>query len=207
MLKCNTSLNESLLNVENCCQMIGQWMTLNKLKLNCEKTEFLLVANSNFFSKLDVAPVVRIGDSIVKSVTYVRNLGGIFDYRMTMTNQVNDVVRKGSFVLRGIRKVNRYTTLDVRKTLVASTILSRIDFLNSLYTNLSRRDLHRLNVLMNNAARLITKTGNRSPITPVLKDLHWLRVEYRIRYKCCIFVHKSLYSEIVPNYISKLCCK
>ena len=40
--------------------------------------------------------------------------------------------------------------------------------------------LGRLQRLQNRAARLITGVGIRDHITPVLKQLHWLPVEWRL---------------------------
>ena len=40
-------------------------------------------------------------------------------------------------------------------------------------------------------------------ITPILKDLHWLPVSYRIIYKILLIVYKSLIG-CAPNYISDL---
>ena len=91
---------------------------------------------------------------------------------MTMTYQVNNVIRICSYTLRGIRKIRKYLTPYVLKTLVVNLVISKIDFLNSLYTNLSKNDISRLNVLLNNCARLVTFSSLYVSITPVLFGLH-----------------------------------
>ena len=121
-----------------------------------------------------------------------------------MIYQVNDTIKRSNYAVRGIRKIKPYVSLSVRKTLVVSLVLSRIDFLNSLYSSLNRKDVRRLDVMLNNSARLITGTNPRASITPVLNSLHWLKIEYRIKYKLCIFVHKSVHLGCVPTYISEL---
>ena len=43
-------------------------------------------------------------------------------------------------------------------------------------------------------------------MTPVLKDLHWLPVEQRIKYKIALIMHKVIQHQ-QPQYLSKLTVK
>jgi len=53
------------------------------------------------------------------------------------------------------------------------------------------------------AARIVTCTQKFDHITPVLEELHWLLVRYRIMYKIILLVFKSLNGE-APEYITNL---
>ena len=44
-----------------------------------------------------------------------------------------------------------------------------------------------------NAARLVTREKKSSHVTPLLKQLHWLPIEYRIKYKIILIVYKCLH--------------
>ena len=118
-----------------------------------------------------------------------------------MQFQINNVVKNGTLSLRAIRRIRKYVSLSVLKSLVVMLVISRIDFVNGMYTTLTKFDIHRLEVLLNNAARLITFTSLFVSITPVLYDLHWLKVTYKIKYKCCLYVHTIL----TYRFISKIC--
>ena len=63
--------------------------------------------------------------------------------------------------------------------------------------------LNKLQKVQNTAARLITRTKKFDHVTPILKDLHWLPVEYRSQYKLLLFVYKAL-NNCAPNYLSDL---
>ena len=52
-------------------------------------------------------------------------------------------------------------------------------------------------------SRLMSKTPKRHHITPVLKDLHWLKVKYRIDFKILLLVFKT-YQGMAPGYICDL---
>ena len=46
-------------------------------------------------------------------------------------------------------------------------------------------------------------TSHRSHITPVLKDLHWLPIQYRIQFKILVITYKALQGQS-PVYIRNL---
>ena len=52
-------------------------------------------------------------------------------------------------------------------------------------------------------ARILTKSQRREHITPVLKSLHWLKIQDRITYKILMLTYKSYYN-IAPTYLCEL---
>ena len=67
----------------------------------------------------------------------------------------------------------------------------------------SQADLSRLQLVQNAAARLLTRTGRRSHITPVLASLHRLPVKLRIDFKILFITYKALHG-LAPAYVSEL---
>ena len=74
---------------------------------------------------------------------------------------------------------------------------------NSLLYGLPQHLISRLQSIQNTAARVVTRTGKFDHITPVLKQLHWLPVRYRIVFKILLLVYKAL-NGTAPSYISEL---
>ena len=96
-------------------------------------------------------------------------------------------------------------TLDHKTacTIATSLIHSKLDYCNSLYLNISNQQLNRLQLILNSAARAVTKTPKFHHITPHLKSLHWLKITQRIQYKILSLTYKSLqYNK--PSSISDL---
>ena len=71
------------------------------------------------------------------------------------------------------------------------------------YTTLISTFINKLQRVQNTAARLITRTGKREHIQPVLFDLHWLPVTCRVQYKLLVYVFKALHG-LAPSYLSEL---
>ena len=95
--------------------------------------------------------------------------------------------------------------MDVRKTVVNSFVISRVDYCNSLLAGVPRYQLDRLQSVMNTAARLIVGAKKRDHIKHVLRDrLHWLPVPQRVQFKLCLLAYKALHG-LAPSYIADLC--
>ena len=79
--------------LEKCIrQEIRSWMGQNFLKLNDEKTEFLLFGSRQQLSKV-YFPFIAIGDSQITPSSQARNLGVIFDSTMTLKPHISNIVR------------------------------------------------------------------------------------------------------------------
>ena len=94
-------------------------------------------------------------------------------------------------------------TRSAAEQLIHALISSRLDFCNSLFCNLPQREINRLQVLQNRAARLLTFTKNTSHISPVLRSLHWLPVKKRIAFKILLLVYRTL-NKSAPTYLQDI---
>ena len=61
------------------------------------------------------------------------------------------------------------------KTLASALVLSRIDYGNKALVNLPKVATQSIQSIINTTARLITGVRKYGHITPVLKELHWLK--------------------------------
>ena len=81
---------------------------------------------------------------------------------------------------------------------------SRLDYCNALLAGCFEYILDAMQLIQNAAARLVTRTRKRQHISPVLVDLHWLKIRERVSFKLALLVYKSL-NQQAPPYLSKLC--
>ena len=72
--------------------------------------------------------------------------------------------------------------------------LCRLDYCNSLFRSLSKFNLHRLQSIQNSAARIVTNSSKYTRITPVLRKLHWLPVQFRSEFKLATLVYKFIHT-------------
>ena len=197
----------TLAAIENCCSEIKNWMTNNKLKLNEEKTEVLLLGTPHQRHQLQeiTAEALHIGDSRIDILgsTSICNLGVVFDRDLTMKPQISKICQTVNFHLRNIYKIRVFLDQDCLKLIVQYLVMSRLDYANSLYVNLPSYNIEKLQKIQNKAARLITKSKCSDHITPVLKYLHWLPINQRIKFKVATLVFKCL-NGLAPPYLTEL---
>ena len=90
-------------------------------------------------------------------------------------------------------KIRKYLTQESCEIAVDVFITSKLDYCNSLLYGCRKMQLKKLQYVQNAAARIVTQTRKFCHITPVLFDLHWLPVSYRIVFKILLLVFKSLF--------------
>ena len=88
-------------------------------------------------------------------------------------------------------------------TLVKALVLSRLDYCAPLLVGVSGALVARLQRIHNYAARLVCRLHWRDGVTTSLKELRWLPVERRIRYRLGLLVYKSLKGR-APQYLTEL---
>ena len=111
---------------------------------------------------------------------------------MLCNRYVSYICRSSFYQLRNLSKIRKYLTQESRVIAVHAFIKSKLDYSNSLLYGCRKMQLKKLQYVQNTAARIITRTRKFDHITPVLSDLHWLPVSYRIVLKILWLVFKSL---------------
>ena len=87
----------------------------------------------------------------------VKNLGVTFDCHLTIKTHVSNLVRSANFELRRISSIRHLLPTYATKALVSASLLSRLDYCNSLLFSFPQYLLNKLQKVQNNAARLVLR--------------------------------------------------
>jgi len=179
-----------------CLTEIKSWMQQNFLKLNCNKSEILIIG-PNSLTRSAQTISLNIDGSIVTPSTKVRNLGIILDPTLSFLPHANHVTKTAFFHLRNIARLRPSLSPATIEILIHALITSRLDYCNSILYGSPNKIINKLQCVQNSAARLLTSTRRYEHITPVLHHLHWLPVKYRIDFKLLLITYKAL-SNMAP---------
>ena len=191
----------SIAKIEACVSEIDSWMVCNKLKLNREKTELLILSARHRPPPL--VEYVDVSGERIEPSPSARNIGVIFDEHMSLDKHVTSTCKACFFHLRNISKIRDCLSLADTEKLVHAFITSKLDNTNSLLYGLPKFLIDRLQNVQNAAARVVTHTRKYDHIKPILKQLHWLPVSQRIDYKILLLTYKALNGQ-APSYITEL---
>jgi len=85
-------------------------------------------------------------------------------------------------------------------SLIISLVLPRLDYGNATLVGSPSYMFDKLQSVLNAAARLIFSKRRFESVTPLLRDLHWLRVPQRVEYRLSVIVYRCL-RNLAPEYL------
>ena len=125
---------------------------------------------------------VSVGDLQVSPSSKVRDLGVVFDQYLTFHDHISGICKPTHFHLRGIGRIRNLLTCYATAQLINALITSRLDFCNSILYNLPNKHI---TTDTTPGSTYVKRIPRRNHITPILRELHWLRIHDRFFFKLC----------------------
>ena len=119
---------------------------------------------------------------------------------MNLATHVNKICASALHSLHNIRKIRTYLTDRAAKTLINAVVTCRLDYCNSILHGLPANKIQKLQRVQNAASRLVFQADRFTRTSPLLKQLHWLPVKYRIQYKVQTLVYQAIHGQ-GPAYL------
>ena len=185
--------------VANCINTVANWMHIHCLKINAEKTEINLFYPKSLQDQVKIGGTL-IGDDCVRYSRHVKNVGVWLDNHLKFDCHVNKIVAHSYKLLKDIGRIRNVLSQRHTEILVHAVVSSRLDNCNSLFFNMGKGNMFKLQKVQNAAARLVVRKGKRCSITNVLRELHWLKVEARVMFKILLLVYKYVTGQCPRNF-------
>ena len=145
-------------------------MSSSTLKLNPEKTEFIIFGSHAQLKKLDSYLPVRISGKLLHPIAVVKNLGVWFDANFSFADHVRNICKTSFIQMCDLRQVRQYP-MDEAAVLVAKALVSScLDYCNSLFSRLSSFNMRKLQCVHNTLGRIVRNCNRYSRATPILKQ-------------------------------------
>ena len=133
----------------------------------------------------------------------MRNFGCWFDFRMSVASHITKLFASLFYHIYNIHRIRKYLSRQSAEILVHAFITSRLDYCNGLLYGLPDCLLNERQRVQNACTRLIFREQKFCHITPLIYELHWLLIKYRIEFKILIITFKIL-NFLAPTYLSSL---
>ena len=151
-----TVMNEAL-------HKLSQWVTENEMIVSLEKTKYQLFTMKNNLRK----PNLFYDQVDVKETTSQRYLGIILDQRLTFRLHITELCEKASKRLKILKRLTGTTwgtSMDTLKLTYKTYILPILCFGEELLICASKSNCNKLDVIQNQALRIITGGIKSTPI-------------------------------------------
>ena len=178
-------------------------MESSKLKLNPDKTDFIIIGTKQQRNRVINHFPVKLPDSDTFPSDTVRHLGVVFDSDFNFHQYISQVCKSCFYHICDLRRIRSHISISTAKTISTALISSHLDYYNSLLNNIAKRDLAKLQRVQNCLARVVLMAPQFSPSLPLLKQLHWLPVSYRINFKLSTLTYRALSTQ-QPPYLASL---
>ena len=103
----------ALAKLNACLLDVQRWMSLSKLKLNPEKTEFIVFGSKSQCQKISSLFPVSILGSLLYPIDSVRNLDVWFDAKFSFSEHVNRTCTACFLQMCDLRRIRQYLTPEV----------------------------------------------------------------------------------------------
>jgi len=135
----------------------------------------------------------KIHDSSLTTTHSARSIGIIFDVHLTFSDQIS-ALSKSCYTITFVNFAVPAHILILKHSAPSSPPLS---ILSSITVTLSITNFQTINLIGSNRSRtllivLLLRLLNPHIISPILKSLHWLKVNERIEYKLFSLTYKVL---------------
>ena len=176
-------LQDNIQSTQCCISDSKDWMTNNKLQLNEDKTDMILISPRKVLNNAPHSFEICLNGTNIKLSQTVRNLRVTLDHTLLFQQHISNVCRTCYLELRRINTSCHYHSEYATKILICPFVLSRLDYYNALFSGSQKILLDRLQKVQNNTALLIYRSSKFSHVTPLLHNLHWLPNEKKRKKK------------------------
>ena len=141
-------------------------MLENKLKLNNDKTEALLLCSSSKSFSVGKPTAISVCGCEISFSPSARNLGFYIRDDMSVELHIKNVCRSAYSELCRIGTIRHFLSVDSTKTLVSAFVPSRLDYCDSFLSGCPKHFLETLQKVQNSAARLVLKAHKQDHVSP-----------------------------------------
>ena len=104
---------------------IDKWMSINRLKLNKDKTELVYLFSK--YNPQQSLPLLCFGTDVIKPSSNARSIGVIFDITMSMLPHINNVFKSAFYHHRTISRIRKYLLTQTTDILIHAFVTSKIN--------------------------------------------------------------------------------
>ena len=115
--------SQCMTKLQNCIEDIRTWMSFNFLKLNEDKTEYIMFGTRHQLAKIETLDI-KVGPAFTSPVEGVRNLGFYMDNLLKNHHHINRICSQLFSIIKSVQAVWSRLDHDTAKIIIQALVLS-----------------------------------------------------------------------------------
>jgi len=180
---------------------ISKWCATNALLINPDKTKLVVVGSAQLIKRLPPISLSLLGKTI-SPVPFAKDLGIYIDQCLTYDVHITKTASSCMNQLVHIRRIKHLLDKKTLLLLINSFVFSKLFYCSLVWGNTSKRNLHKLQLVQNFAARVVLGLRKFDHISQGWRSLRWLDVTEKVLFNDLVLAFKCV-NGLAPDYLVK----
>ena len=130
--------------LQSCITGVSAWMAQSKLKLNPNKTDFLLIGAKSQREKFINLFPLAVSDNEMNPANSAKNLGVFIDSGLNFRQHISQVSSSYFYHIRDLKRLRKNLPLALAKQIAVALVTSKRDYYNCLLHEIPVKELKQL---------------------------------------------------------------
>lgn len=195
------SVNTAHLVINNHLSNIYKWTCANKIKINVDKTKFIIFS---YRKEFHLSGPIVVGNEMIQQTDSVKFLGIILDQNLNFSLHVHSVASKLSRVLGLLNRLRRFFPLSVMLSLYYSLIYPHITYgVEVWYSAAPKYVIREIEVLQRKVVRILCNLEYNAHTSHHFTDMGILTLKSCFEFGIILHTFKTLQSSGFDRNLSE----
>lgn len=163
------------------------WLYSNKLKINIEKTKYMVFKQKNkIVDNLDIS----LNGISIERVSWTKYLGLVVDDKLDWNNHISEMYDKTIPFIAAIFKCRDYLTKKSKMNIYNSFFLSRLRYMLPVWGTCGRTNFNKVQILQNKILKILFNYNRLTSTETLYRELKVSKISIILELEQCKLMHK-----------------
>ena len=197
-----SNINEMQVKLEAAIKKANNYYNENSLLCNPTKTEIILFGTEHQIAKQNKLQITVRNETETKVLTgdkHIKILGVYLDQHLNWNKHISFVKQKATNSIRMLHRINHCLPRKQQRILYNSLVVPHFSYADIIWTNCGRKNIQKLQLAQNFAAKSMLGKSKRSSASSALKTLELIPLEQKRQIHLAVHVKKTLVGNTTEN--------
>ena len=189
------TVDEAVLSLNLIAKDIERWCNKNKLTINKDKTEYMIISSRNFIGPMNQ---VAMNGNNIRQVTKTKCLGVTIDGQLSWSDHILNITKSFNSKLAFLKRIS-FLPQTVMEEIYFKTIIPSVVYGMLVWGTCLESKLSPLEKLHARAAKIVCKLGRETSSYQAIITTGWMKLSYIYKKRIGTFMHDCYYKTTDPR--------